>query len=80
MSGCKAVLNIKGEHFGCQGNAPHPFLAHASRAAEAIWVSDVEHAEIDRMQAQMALTAGANKPAELLTDARLDAQIRGEQA
>ena len=79
MSGCKAVLNIKGEHFGCDKNAPHPFLAHASQAAEAIWVSDAERVEIDRMQAQM-VALDAPQPPGMLTDAELDAQIRGEQA
>lgn len=39
---CKAVLNIKGEHFNCYMEAPHAGLAHANKDAEAIWMSDGE--------------------------------------
>ena len=42
MTACRAVLNVKGEHFTCEMEAPHPGLAHANRKAEAIWCSDGE--------------------------------------
>ena len=35
--GCHAALIVKGEHFWCQEQHPHPGLVHSSRAAEAIW-------------------------------------------
>ena len=79
MSGCKAVLNIKGEHFGCDKNAPHPSLAHPTQPPEATWGAAAERVEIDRMQAQM-VALDAPQPPGMLTDAELDAQIRGEQA
>lgn len=34
---CKAALNIKGEHYGCDLDADHDGLAHSSKRAEAIW-------------------------------------------
>lgn len=35
---CKAVLNIKGEHFPCDGKGQdHAGWAHSNRAAEAVW-------------------------------------------
>ncbi len=39
---CEAVLSVKGAHYKCDVNAPHPGLAHGSREAEAIWCSDDE--------------------------------------
>ena len=42
MSQCKAVVNIKGAHYDCDMEAPHPGLAHANKEAEAIWCSDGE--------------------------------------
>lgn len=40
MSTCPAALNIEGEHFDCDLDAPHEPLAHSSRAAQAIWTHD----------------------------------------
>ena len=40
MSKCPAALNIKGEHFDCDEEAPHDGLAHASRSGQAIWTED----------------------------------------
>ena len=40
MTTCPAALNIVGEHFDCDQDAPHPGLAHASRRGQAIWVDD----------------------------------------
>ena len=37
---CPDALNIKGEHFPCQVDSPHPGLAHSNRDAEAIWSND----------------------------------------
>ncbi len=39
---CKAAINIKGEPFGCDWDAPHPGWAHGNRDAQAIWCSDEE--------------------------------------
>lgn len=38
---CASTLNIKGEHFPCDGEPAHPGLAHSNRDAEAIWSNDV---------------------------------------
>jgi hypothetical protein len=38
MGECKAALNIRGEHFQCDMDAPHVGWGHGSRAAEAIWL------------------------------------------
>lgn len=41
---CPAALNIQGEHFDCDwptdANGRHDGWAHASRAAQAIWIDD----------------------------------------
>ena len=42
---CLAVLNIKGEHFGCDTEGSHG--THSNVEAKAIWVSDTEAREID---------------------------------
>lgn len=42
MSQCKAVLNIKGEHYSCDIEAPHTGWAHANEAAGALWCSAAE--------------------------------------
>lgn len=42
MSQCKAALNIKGEGFVCDMEAPHSGWAHANSDAGAIWCSDGE--------------------------------------
>ena len=42
MAACKAALNIKGEHFPCDIDTPHPGLPHGNKDAEAIWCSDEE--------------------------------------
>jgi hypothetical protein len=42
MSDCKAALNIKGEAFPCDQEAPHPGWAHGNKEAGAIWCSDGE--------------------------------------
>jgi hypothetical protein len=39
---CRAVLNVKGEHFQCDMEAPHSGWAHGNKDAEAIWCSDGE--------------------------------------
>lgn len=39
---CNAALNIVGEHYPCEMDAPHPGLAHASGPAGAIWTEDHE--------------------------------------
>lgn len=39
---CLAALNIAGEHFCCDVQAPHAGLAHASESAAAVWCSDAE--------------------------------------
>lgn len=38
MSECKAVLNIRGEHFQCDMDAPHDGWGHSNRNAEALWL------------------------------------------
>lgn len=35
--GCHAALSLQGEHFWCDGKAPHPGIPHGSTAAEAVW-------------------------------------------
>lgn len=42
MTECKAVLNLKGEHYPCDMEAPHPGWAHANADAGAIWCSEGE--------------------------------------
>lgn len=42
MAECKAALNIKGEAFTCDQEAPHAGWAHGNKEAEAIWCSDGE--------------------------------------
>lgn len=34
---CSHALNIKGEHFWCEVDQPHPGLAHSNADAQAIW-------------------------------------------
>jgi hypothetical protein len=36
-NGCDAAINIIGEHFWCEMDAPHVGLAHASPSGQAIW-------------------------------------------
>lgn len=48
MSQCKAALNIKGEHFPCDQEAPHTGWAHGNRGAGAIWCSDGEARASDK--------------------------------
>jgi hypothetical protein len=42
MSACKAALAIKGKHYPCDMEAPHPGWAHGNTDAGAIWCSDGE--------------------------------------
>ena len=42
MSDCRAVVNIAGAHYQCELDAPHPGLAHANMASQAIWCSHYE--------------------------------------
>jgi hypothetical protein len=42
MSECKAVLNLRGEHFQCEVDAPHDGWGHSFKAAEAIWLGSDE--------------------------------------
>lgn len=41
---CQAVLNIKGEHFQCDWEAPHDGWAHGNKESQAIWASAEERA------------------------------------
>jgi hypothetical protein len=34
---CTGVLNIGGEHYGCELDYPHTGWGHANQAAKAIW-------------------------------------------
>lgn len=42
MRPCRAALNVEGEGYACDYDAPHPGLAHANQAAQAVWCSDGE--------------------------------------
>lgn len=45
---CTAVLNVSGEHFNCDMDAPHDGWGHANKAAQAIWTgTDKEPCETD---------------------------------
>lgn len=45
---CTAVLNVAGEHFNCDMDAPHDGWGHANKMAQAIWTgTDKEPCERD---------------------------------
>lgn len=50
MAQCKAVVNIHGEHFACDTEAPHSGLAHTNQQAQALWCSDGEAKRAIRKQ------------------------------
>lgn len=59
---CRAGLNIRGEHFGCDWptneQGQHPGWAHSNQLAQAIWADDtkergqVAHYRLDRWEIQ----------------------------
>jgi hypothetical protein len=52
MTACKAALNVKGEHFGCDETTSHDI--HGNRQLGAIWASAEEVERLDRLVEQGA--------------------------
>ena len=62
MSGCRAVLNLRGEHYPCdmecvdaygEPTQGHEGWAHANREAQAIWIGPEERDRIEGLQDRM---------------------------